>query len=122
MAEAVDEQRILLSQATAGMVLARPVISLSRKTLLCGPGAVLDDAIITKLMLRGIKRVYVQGTPLAARREQAGELIRVAVRRRFSRAADTRTMESLEAMLVRELERRERKEADEERDVRESTW
>ena len=58
------EQRILVTQASPGMVLARPVI-LPDRMVLVGEGAALNNQLISQLMTRGIKRIVVRGTPLA---------------------------------------------------------
>ena len=56
-------QRILVTQASAGMVLARPVV-LPDRMVLVGEGAELNDQMISQLMTRGIKRIIVRGTPI----------------------------------------------------------
>jgi hypothetical protein len=53
---------ILLNQARSGMVLSRTV-ELPNRTRLCPSGTTLSDGLIQRLAGRGIKRIYIVGTP-----------------------------------------------------------
>lgn len=102
---AKDEQRILLTQATPGMVIARPVLS-QQHVLLCGAGHVLDEDFITKLMVRGIKRVYVKGHPLPSPDHAALQEAVQQLRRRFSRVQGVYVMNMLERLIEAQIIRR----------------
>jgi hypothetical protein len=99
------EQRILLTQANAGMILARPV-RLPNKVALCPSGTVLDDQLILRLMNRGIKRVVVMGSEVPAQPRPGVEETMRAVRDRFSRVRDQPLMPELEALIEDKLVRR----------------
>ncbi len=95
-----NEQRILITQATPGMVLAQPVI-LPNKVRLCARGTVLSEVLITRLMIRGLKRIYVQGSNLPGRnRVQFNESIE-QLHERFSRTTQVPTMVSLKIIVER---------------------
>ncbi len=100
-----QEQRILLTQAIPGMVLARPV-RLPNKVTLCPSGATLDDALILRLMNRGIKRVMVLGTSVPQIARVGVEETMRAVRERFSRVRDQPLMGLLEKLVEDKLVRR----------------
>lgn len=95
-----EEQRILITQAAAGMVLSRPVL-MPNKVVLCAANMELNQTSIQRLTARGIKRIWVKGHPVAGPgpggfQESLGKL-----RERFSRCRHIRFMEDLE----REVER-----------------
>jgi hypothetical protein len=95
-----QEQRILITQATAGMELSQPVY-LPNKVALCARGTVLTDALITRLMIRGIKRIYIKGQNLPGpNRAQFNESIQ-QLRVRFSRVQQFHTMTSLQTIVER---------------------
>ncbi|HYE08312.1 MAG TPA: hypothetical protein VEL07_22550 [Planctomycetota bacterium] len=100
-----QEQRILLTQASPGMVLARPV-RLPNKVTLCPSGATLDDALILRLMNRGIKRVMVLGASVPQLPRVGVEETMRAVRERFSRVRDLPLMHLLEKLVEDKLVRR----------------
>ena len=101
----IDEQRILITQAAAGMVLSRPV-ALQTKVMLCARGAELNDATITRLMARGIKRIWVQGHPLPGPvpEDYAGVIRRL--QERFSRVQHVPLMIGIQRVVERVLIRR----------------
>ncbi|TVR16183.1 MAG: hypothetical protein EA401_01750 [Planctomycetota bacterium] len=88
------QQRILLTQAEAGMVLAEPVESL-KKAVLCMPGTTLRDDLIHRLMLLGIKRVVVRGNPSNSRPALSVEQREAQLEQRFSRVANRPLMKKL---------------------------
>jgi len=100
-----DEQRILLTQAAAGMVLARPVV-LPSKVALCARGTVLSDGLITKLMARGIKRIHVQGQPLPGPSQEAYLESIKKLHERFSRVRHVPLMVSLQYIVERVMVKR----------------
>ncbi len=99
------EQRILLSQSLAGMVLARPV-HLPNKVPLCPRGATLSAGLITKLVNLGIKRIWVDGQPLPAL-EQDGFAQRLShLRHRFARVRHIPLMAAIEQAIEKQIVRR----------------
>jgi hypothetical protein len=95
-----SEQRILITQASDGMVLARPVI-LPNKVALCARGTILSETLITRLMIRGIKRIYVQGRDLPGLNRDGFNKSIEQLHERFSRARQFPTMASLEIIVER---------------------
>jgi hypothetical protein len=95
-----SEQRILITQANDGMVLARTVI-LPNKVALCARGTVLSEALITRLMIRGIKRIYIQGRDLPGPHRDGFNQSIQQLHERFSRCRQFPTMASLENIVER---------------------
>ena len=99
------EQKILITQAQPGMILARPVLT-PKRVVLCGAGTRMSDHLIQQLTLRGIKRVHVQGTPVPGRSQKPlDEQIR-DLRHRVSRVTDIPFMGRIERAIEAELVRR----------------
>ncbi|MDA3959433.1 MAG: hypothetical protein PF961_01490 [Planctomycetota bacterium] len=90
-----DEQKILITQAAAGMQLSRPVVTLG-KVVLCGAGTKLSEHLIQRLTLRGIKRIFVQGHPVPARSQEPLDARIRALRQRFSRVGHIPLMGRIE--------------------------
>lgn len=101
----IDEQRILLTQAAPGMVLSRPV-QLPNRTVLCPRETVLSDDLVHRLMARGIKRVYVRGTPLPGSHELGYRQRMDRMSRAFSRVRHIEAMATLEKAVEQVLVRR----------------
>jgi hypothetical protein len=99
------EQRILLTQATAGMVLSRPVV-LPNKVVLCARGMALSDIMIVRLMSRGIKRIHVEGNQLPGQGQEAFEESMRKLHERFSRVRHVPLMVSLAQIVERATVRR----------------
>ncbi len=100
-----EEQRILLSQAEAGMVLSR-AIHLPNRTALCPRGVPLSDGLITKLMNLGIKRIWVRGQPMPVL-ELDGFAQRISrLRLGFSRVRHIPLMAAVEQAIERQIVRR----------------
>jgi hypothetical protein len=97
-----NEQRILITQASPGMVLAQPVI-LPNKVALCARGTILSDALITRLMVRGIKRIIIQGTALPGPSQAAYAETIHHLHQRFDRVRHYPTMASLEIIVERAM-------------------
>ncbi len=99
------DQRILVSQATPGMTLARPVV-LPDRMVLVGEGAVLSDVMITQMLKRGIKRIVVKGMPVV--RPTLGDFdARVrALEERFARVAHLPLMTALRGIIARNMAKR----------------
>lgn len=81
-------QKILTTQATEGMVLARE-IELPDGRVLCGKGTILTASLVLRLQQMEIASITVEGHPVAV----AGELTLAeelqAIEARFSRVTDT---------------------------------
>ena len=101
MSSNAEEQRILITQATEGMVLSRPVAS--GGVALCGVDTRLNDALIQRLMLRGIKRLHVQGHPVPSRQSVAIEEQIRDLRNRFNRVSHLPHMARLQRAIEQEL-------------------
>jgi hypothetical protein len=99
------EQRILLTQARPDMELARAV-ALPNQMVLCGAGQLLSEDLITRLMSRGIKRVFVRGNPLPAPDHSNLQESIAQLHRRFSRVRNVYIMELLLKTIEAELVRR----------------
>lgn len=100
-----EEQRILLSQALAGMVLSRGV-HLPNRAALCPRGATLSDGLITKLMNLGIKRIWVCGQPMPVL-EQDGYAQRInRLRHGFARVRHIPLMAAIEQAIEKQIVRR----------------
>lgn len=79
-----EQQRILITQARAGMVLSQPVFTPTRVPL-CGAGTSLNDELIHRLTMRGVKRIHVRGCPLHSQNELPFEERMRLLEERFSR-------------------------------------
>jgi hypothetical protein len=90
-----EEQRILITQAAAGMVLSRAV-SMPNKVVLCAAGQELSETIIQRLASRGIKRIWVKGRPVAGPGPMAFAESLERLRERFARCRDVQFMADLE--------------------------
>ncbi len=101
----IDEQRILITQAAAGMTLSRPV-AMPNKIALCSRGTVLSDILITRLMARGIKRIYVKGHPLPGPDKDAYLESMKKLYERFSRVRHVPFMVSLQQTVERVMIKR----------------
>ena len=100
-----EEQRILLTQATVGMVLSRPV-HLPNRVVLCPRGTALTPILIPKLMNLGIKRIWVSGQPLPAL-EQDGFSQRLGrLRHGFARVRHIPLMAAIEHAIEKQIVRR----------------
>ncbi len=98
-------QRILVTQAAPGMVIARPVVQPDRMVLV-GEGAVLSETMITQMLKRGIKRVVVRGQPVP--RTDSGDFNTrmAALDSRFSRVGGDPLMAALRDVVASNLARR----------------
>jgi hypothetical protein len=100
-----DEQRILLTQATPGMVLSRPVLMQNRAAL-CAAGMELSESVINHLLVRGIKRIWVKGRPLPSYGEDDLRIMLERLRERFSRVQQDSFMLNLQRIIEQALVRR----------------
>jgi hypothetical protein len=99
------EQRILVTQAAPGMVLARPVL-LPDRMVLVGEGAELSEQLISQLMTRGIKRIVVRGHPFAGSNTVDWDERVRQLDERFSRVRSTPFMSALRDVVARVMARR----------------
>ena len=104
---AATQQRILITQATPGMVLAEHVL-LPGKVVLCARDAELSDALIARMMQRGIKRIHVRGTPLPVPEREPWSAVTARLHHRFSRVAHVPFMAELARAAERVMARRVR--------------
>jgi len=100
-----EDQRILITQASAGMILSRPVLN-RNGIALCGVGTLLSDALIQRLTLRGIKRLHVAGRPVPTRGTRPLSDQIAALRQRFRHVDDEPLMALIERAVEKELVRR----------------
>jgi hypothetical protein len=99
-----EQQRILITQATPGMVLAQAIFTQNRVPL-CAPGTPLNDGLIHRLTMRGVKRIYVQGTPLPDRAHRPFDQQAAEARERFSRLEHNSLMFALRDCIIEQIAR-----------------
>ena len=99
------DQSILVTQAAAGMVLARPAI-LPDRMVLVGEGAVLTDGMITQMLKRGLKRIVVRGEPVARSGTGAYAQRIQALDERFARVTHIPLMTALREIVARNIAKR----------------
>ena len=99
------QQRILITQANPGMVLAEHVL-LPGKVVLCARDTELNEALIARIMQRGIKRIPVRGTPLPGPERESWSATTARLRHRFSRVAHVPFMAELARATERVMARR----------------
>ena len=95
-------QRILITQAEPGMVLAKSV-SLPGQASLCGPGTALSEELIHRLTIRGIKRVFVQGRPIKTSNDRPLQERLAELQERFARVRGSELMDAVERAIVHEM-------------------
>jgi hypothetical protein len=80
-------QRIPISLAADGMVVARPVPNAHDPAgmPICGKGVVLGESLIDRLRDRGVQTLTVEGHPVAVEGEASLEELLAALDRRFRR-------------------------------------
>lgn len=100
-----DEQRILVIQAAPGLVLSRAV-ALPNKVVLCPLGATLTYELIHILIARGIKFLFVKGTPFAAGMQVGFTLRRERLHHSFSRVREFPHMALMERLIERQIVQR----------------
>lgn len=99
-----DEQRILVTQAAPGMVLAKPVV-MPNRVVLCSAGMELSASVINHLLVRGIKRIYVKGCPLPDHGPDDFELMIRKLHSRFARVRNNPLMVSIQQIVEHALVR-----------------
>ena len=99
------ESRILLTQATPGMVLSR-TIETPLRARLCPSGTTLSEGLIQRLAGRGIKRIWVLGTPFPGQNQKNWAEIQRQVRERFQRVEHEPYLMALGKMIENALAKR----------------
>ena len=99
------DQRILVTQAAPGMVIARPVVQADRMVLV-GEGAVLSEVMITQMLKRGIKRIVVRGQPVARTASGSFDARMAALDARFARVMHIPLMSALRDIVATNLAKR----------------
>ena len=99
------QQRILITQAAPGMILAEAVM-LPGKVVLCARDTELSEALIAKMMQRGIKRIFVRGSPVPGPAPEAWSTVCARLRHRFSRVQHLPFMAELGRAAERVMARR----------------
>lgn len=99
------DQRILVTQAAPGMVVARPV-TLADRMVLVGEGAVLSETMITQMLKRGIKRIVVRGQPVSRSASGDYDTRIAALDQRFSRVGKDPLMAALRDVVASNMAKR----------------
>jgi hypothetical protein len=99
-------QKIPLSKAQPGMVLAKPV---ARDTgvVLMGEGTELNDALIEKLHDLDIQKIVVKGRPLeTGGDEKSVEQLCEEIEERFSTVSSDRLCSQIKDLIIQDMKRR----------------
>lgn len=93
-------QRIPISLAADGMVVARPIPNADDPTgmPICGKGVVLTESLIERLRDRGIQALTVEGHPVAVEGEASLEELLALLDRRFRRVETDPLMKRVKEM------------------------
>lgn len=92
-------QDILLAQATAGMTLAKDVLSPEGR-ILCGKGTVLDDSLIPRLSKMEILHITVEGHPVNTGNEKSLEQEILEIEARFSKVTNISPLMYLKKRII----------------------
>ena len=95
-------QKILLAQATAGMILARDVVTAEGRVL-CGKGTELSDSLLSRLGRMEITALTVKGHPVVESGEKSLEEEIVAIKHRFSKVTNIPPLKYIEQRLINKL-------------------
>ncbi len=87
------------------MVLSRDV-NLANQVKLCGKGTTLDDMLIQRLEVRGIRRVFVRGRPIPGPNAEERAAIEARVADRFSHVQHLPHMVDVQRAVERLLRKR----------------
>ena len=93
-------QRILLAQATEGMVLAKDVVTPEGRVL-CGKGTELSAPLLDRLHRMDIAAVTVEGHPVGEPVDPAEAA--AAIERRFAKVTGDPVLDTLRQLLVQRL-------------------
>jgi hypothetical protein len=83
-------QRIPISLAQSGMILAKDVVRTENPNgpAICGKGVELTESLIERLRTMGIQSITVQGHPVWMEGDKTLDQLLEDLERRFSRVAD----------------------------------
>jgi inorganic pyrophosphatase/exopolyphosphatase len=96
-------QKISLKQATAGMVLAKPVEN-DRGMTLCGAGTELTKDTIDRLIRMEVKRITVEGHPVdTGQEEKSLDQLLKELDGRFEKVVDDPLMKKIKSMISQVL-------------------
>lgn len=104
-------QRIALTSAAPGMVLAEPAES-EQGTVVCGAGTTLTETLINRLQKFGVTRLIVEGHPVKkVGEDETVEQQLAALDRRFAAHADNELMMQLKQVFRDRIHERAREDA-----------
>jgi hypothetical protein len=95
-------RRVLIQEATPGMVLAKPVTN-STGGIIIAAGMVLDDALLGRLEKMGRGAVYIEGTTPAAVGDATPEELERELASRFRRVSPDPVQELIHETIRRHL-------------------
>jgi hypothetical protein len=98
-------QRIPISLATSGMVLAKDLVRPENPTgpAICGKGMELTDSLLERLRNMGIQSITVQGHPVWMEGDKTLEDLLLELDYRFSRAGQDPLTRSLKEIYRKQL-------------------
>lgn len=98
-------QRIPISLATPGMVVARPIPNADDPggMPLCGPGLTLTESLIERLRDRGVQALTVEGHPVTFEGEPTLDEQLAALDRRFRRVEEDSLMKKIKELYRRQI-------------------
>ncbi len=98
-------QRIPITLATAGMVVARPIPNADDPggLPLCGPGLTLTESLIDRLRDRGVQALTVEGHPVTVEGEPSLDEQLAALDRRFRRVEGDALMRPIKELYRRQI-------------------
>ena len=102
-------QKIPVSKATEGMVLAKAVTRDSGLVLM-GEGTALTDTLLQKLHDLEIKNIFVKGKPLGSGDEKTLEQLYAELEERFSTVAENKLCSQIKAAVKKDITRRKQEE------------
>lgn len=100
-------QKIPISQAAPGMVLAQEIKNSDDPSsmTICGKGVKLTESLIARLEQMGVQSVRVEGHPVKVEGEATLEEMLAALNRRFSRVEDDALMMKVKEMYRKQIYR-----------------
>jgi hypothetical protein len=98
-------QRIPISLATQGMVVARPIPNIDDPTGMpvCGKGVELTESLINRLRDRGVQALSVEGHPVEIPGEATIEDMLAALDQRFRRVTADPLMHKIHEMFRKQI-------------------
>jgi hypothetical protein len=98
-------QKIPISLATAGMVLAKEIKSSDdpASMTICGKGIMLTESLINRLHQMGIQSLTVEGHPVAVEGDASLDEMLASLDKRFRRVANDPLMMKLKELYRKQL-------------------